>query len=49
LSFISKLQRAREVLEQEGRLSVRAFGREPARFEKLRPSARQVRRGLQWR
>jgi class 3 adenylate cyclase/tetratricopeptide (TPR) repeat protein len=28
LSFVAKLQRAREVLEQQGRLSVRALGRE---------------------
>src|SRR5438128_2538519 len=28
MSFVAKLQRAREVLEQQGRLSVRALGRE---------------------
>ena len=28
MSFVAKLQRAREVLEQQGRLSVRAIGRE---------------------
>jgi len=28
LSFVAKLQRAREVLEQQGRLSVRALARE---------------------
>jgi class 3 adenylate cyclase len=30
MSFVAKLQRAREVLEQQGRLSVRALGRELA-------------------
>ena len=28
MSFVEKLQRARDVLEQQGRLSVRALGRE---------------------
>ena len=28
MSFVAKLQRAREVLEQQGRLSVRVLGRE---------------------
>ena len=28
MSFVAKLQRARDVLEQQGRLSVRALGRE---------------------
>ena len=28
MSFVAKLQRAREVLQQQGRLSVRALGRE---------------------
>ena len=28
MSFVAKLQRAREALEQQGRLSVRALGRE---------------------
>ena len=28
MSFVAKLQRAREVVEQQGRLSVRALGRE---------------------
>ena len=28
MSFVARLQRAKEVLEQQGRLSVRALGRE---------------------